>query len=365
MFLEKLLNAPIIYSFRDLVLLPGLSVVEPDKINLSTRFSKNVKINIPFASSPMDTVTGPELAIALAQEGGIGIIHRNCSCEDQVSMVKKVKEVDVKSEVAAVDEDGKLVVGGAVSPFDVKRAKALEKYVDVIVIDVAHAHNENVIRATKKIINEVAVDVVVGNIGTYEAAEEYLTKVENIAGFRVGIGGGSICITSSVTKVFASAAFATANVAQAVYDYKADIPIISDGGIRTPGDVAVALALGASCVMMGNIFAGCKESPGKLVILGGNLYKEYYGMASAKAKAKRMAIDRYSSKKIIEGVEGLVPYRGSVKDVIREFVEGLKAAMGYAGARNIEELWTKAKVGIVTPLAVKEAAPHDLLVNIW
>ncbi len=146
-------------------------------------------------------------------------------------------------------------------------------------------------------------------------------------------------------------------------DYGADIPIIADGGIRNPGDVALALAMGASCVMMGNIFAGCSESPGRLVALEGRYYKEYYGMGSARARKKRFVQDRYSqpSKSISEGVEGWVPYRGPVSEIILEFIGGLKAAMGYVGSENITELWEKARLALVTSQGSQEMSPHDII----
>ncbi len=477
MFRTKLKNASIAITFNDLVLLPGFTRSEPNEIDLTTYFSKNIKLKIPFSSAPMDTVTGSELAIALALQGGIGILHRNCSAENEVEMAKKVKRagsyiirdvltispnqtieeaitlmtrhnihglpvvdkdkmligiitwrdvrftardqfvknvmtprekiisandgitvekakrilqehrieklpiVDSNGRLLGLityrdlrmqekypnsirDEEGRLRVGAAISPFDLRRAKMLEPFVDVLVIDVAHAHNANVISAVKRIIEEVSVDVVVGNIGTYEAAEYYITKIDDVAGFRVGLGSGSICTTTVITRAFAPTLFATVNVADAVNDYKVRLPVIADGGIRTPGDIALALALGASAVMMGNIFAGCKESLSKLVSIGGVFYKEYYGMGSARAKAKRAALDRYSipSKDIVEGVEGLVPYRGGVEDVVREFVAGLKAAMGYAGANNIRDMWEKARVAFVTPLGLNESKPHDIII---
>ena len=179
----------------------------------------------------------------------------------------------------------------------------------------------------------------------------------------MGIGSGSICSTSVVTRAGAPTLYATSRVADAVRQYDVDIPVIADGGMRNPGDVAVALAVGASCAMMGNVFAGCRESPGRLVAMEGRYYKEYYGMGSTRARKKRFAQDRYSqpSKDVSEGVEGWVPYRGPVEDILSEFTGGLKAAMGYVGASTIPEIWQKAKLALITESGAKEAAPHDIM----
>ncbi|MEM4649656.1 MAG: IMP dehydrogenase, partial [Candidatus Bathyarchaeia archaeon] len=263
---------------------------------------------------------------------------------------------------ASRDEEGKLLCGAATSPFDYERAEKLDKIVDIIVIDVAHFHNSKVFSATKKILSNVSADVVVGNIGTYKAAEDVITKLDKVAGLRVGIGSGSICTTTEVTKAGAPTLYATAQVAEAVKDYNAKIPIIADGGIRSGGDAALALALGASSVMIGNLFARCKESPGTLVAIGGRYYKQYRGMGSPSAMAKRFSIDRYSgAKELAEGVEGWVPYKGEVETLVQELKVSLQAAMGYAGAKNIPELWEKAKLAALTSLGAQEASPHDVL----
>ncbi|MHA1506495.1 MAG: IMP dehydrogenase [Candidatus Asgardarchaeia archaeon] len=475
-FTKKIEEASYALTFNDLILLPGWIEVEPNEISIKTKITPNIPLNIPFVSAPMDTVTEDAMAIALAREGGVGFIHRNCTIEEQVEMAKKVKraesliirdvitispdrtvkdarklmelhnihglpvvtgdniiegivtwrdiryaedilyvkevmtgkedlitaregisvedakkimhehrieklpivdeggkliglitikdlELKGKYPNAARDEDGRLLCGAAVSPFDIERAKKLDKYVDIIVTDVAHFHNKNVFEAAKKMSKEISSDFIVGNIGTYEAALDCLTKIEGVGGLRVGIGSGSICKTAIVARAAAPTVYATASTADAIRELGADIPIIADGGIRNPGDAAIALALGASCVMMGNIFAGCKESPGRLIAIEGRYYKEYYGMGSYRARKKRYALDRYSrpSKEIEEGVEGWVPYRGLVSDVVKEFVAGLKAAMGYAGAKDIRELWKKAKLALVTPAGMQELNPHDLL----
>mgnify|MGYP000689847235 CR=1 FL=1 len=471
-FREKLSKADVALTFRDVVILPGFTEVEPNEVNVATKATRNYRLNIPLISSPMDTVTESEMAISLARQGGLGVLHRNCTIKEQVEMAKKVKKAesfiirdvvtispknsvseaimlmekyhisglpvvdgeklvgivtgrdvrftDPKLKIKDVmtrdvitapesisieeakellqkhrieklpvvdssgrlkglitvkdimlrgrfpnavrDEDGRLLCAAAVSPFDLERAKALDEYVDIIVIDVAHFHNKRCFKATKKLLKVVSADVVVGNIGTYEAAEDIITKLDDIAGLRVGIGSGSICTTMEVVKAGSPTLYATAQVADAVAEYGADMPIIADGGIRNPGDVAVALAVGASAVMMGNVFAGCKESPGELVAIGGRYYKRYRGMASPSARAKRYAIDRYQiAKGIVEGVEGWVPYRGDVASVVEEFINGLKAAMGYAGARNIEELREKARLVLLTDAGSKEAKPHSIL----
>ena len=472
-FTDRILKAPVAFTFRDLILLPGLSKVEPGEIDVRTRVSTSHQLNIPFVSSPMDTVTEAEMAIALARQGGLGVLHRNCTIEEEVEMAKRVKraesfiikdvitvkpdqtvgeaiEVMRKHDISGLpvvddgdrlvgivtardvrfadmglrvadvmtgveqlvtvgeditiedakrilqehrieklpvvdeqgrlkglitvkdimlrdkfpnavrDEEGRLLCAAAISPFDLERAVKLDKWVDILVIDVAHFHNRNCFEATKRILKNVGADVVVGNIGTYQAAEDTITELDGIAGFRVGIGSGSICITMEFLKAGSPTLFATAQVADAVADYGADLPIIADGGVRSPGDAALALALGASCVMMGNVFAGCREAPGEMVAIGGRYFKRYRGMASPSARARRHAVDRYHTKGVTEGVEGLVPYRGDVASVVAEFVEGLKAAMGYAGARNIRELWENARLAMLTEVGVKEAGPHSI-----
>jgi IMP dehydrogenase len=284
---------------------------------------------------------------------------------NRVTGLITMKDITLKGTYpdAVRDEMGRLICAAAISPFDLDRAKALDEYVDIIFTDVAHFHNRNCFEATMKVMSEVSAEVVVGNIGTYEAAEDCLTKLDGVAGLRVGIGSGSICSTSIVTRAGSPTLYAVSQVADAVKEYGSDASIIADGGIRNPGDIAVALAVGASCAMMGNVFAGTSESPGRLVALEGRYYKEYYGMGSAAARQKRYAQDRYSqpSKTINEGVEGWVPYRGGASEIVSEFVGGLKAAMGYVGARTIPEMWEKAKLALVTERGAQEISPHDIL----
>lgn len=460
-------------TFQDVILLPGLAEVEPSQVDIKTKVSRNHALNIPSVSSPMDTVTESEMAIALAREGGLGVLHRNCTIEEQIEMAKKVKRAEAvvikdvitvaptqsvaeamelmkkhnvsglpvveggklvgiltgrdvrfadlnlkveslmtkkvitaredidlekakeilhqnrieklpivdahgslkglitfkdislrgKYPNAVRDEEGQLLCAAAVSPFDLKRAKELDKYVDLIVIDVAHFHNVRIFEATKKILSEVKADVIVGNLGTYEAAGDAVTKLEGIAGLRVGVGSGSICVTTEVMRTGAPTLYAVAKVADALKDHGADLPIIADGGIRSAGDIAIALAAGASAVMAGNLFARCKEAPGTLMAIGGRYYKQYRGMGSPSAMAKRYSLDRYSmpAKGIAEGVEGWVPYKGEASAVVRELAAGLRASMGYAGAKNIHELWEKARFAMVTAAGAEETRPHDIL----
>ncbi len=473
-FRDKFRDAEHALTFNDVLLLPGWTTVEPSEVDVRTHVTRNVMLNVPFVSSPMDTVTESDMAIALARQGGLGVLHRNCSIEEEVEMARRVKraesliirdvitvtpettvedllrmmeqhrihgfpvveddnrlvgivtwrdvrladpqlkvrDVMTKDVITATeditleeakrilhrhrieklpivdgegrvrglitmrditlkgtypnavrDDQGRLICAAAISPFDLRRAKALDKYVDILVVDVAHFHNKNCFDATRRLLKEVSAEVIVGNIGTYEAAEDCITKLDGVAGLRVGIGSGSICTASIVTRAGSPTLYAVAQAADAVRDYGADIPVMADGGIRNPGDVAVALAVGASCVMMGNVFAGCTESPGRLIALEGRYYKEYYGMGSAAARKKRYALDRYSqpSKTITEGVEGWVPYRGPVSEIVAEFVGGLKAAMGYVGARTIPEMWEKARLALVTERGADELKPHDIL----
>ncbi|MGW8179767.1 MAG: IMP dehydrogenase, partial [bacterium] len=179
--------------------------------------------------------------------------------EGKVQGLITMKDITLKGKFqeAVRDEEGRLLCAAAVSPFDLPRAKAIDKYVDIIVLDVSHFHNKNCFEATKEILKEVEADVVVGNIGTYQAAEDIITQLDGVAGLRVGIGSGSICSTSVVTRAGAPTMFATSQVADAVKTYGVNIPVIADGGMRNPGDVAVAMAVGASAAMMGNVFAGC------------------------------------------------------------------------------------------------------------
>ncbi len=267
--------------------------------------------------------------------------------------------------VPVLDEAGRLRVGAAISPFDIARAKALDEAgVDVLVVDVAHAHNVNVISGVARIAREVSAEVIVGNLGTRESVLDFLSKVERISGLRVGIASGSICSTAEVTGAFMPTLTAVMEARSALEELglHGKIPIIADGGFRNAGDIAKAIVAGASVAMSGRIFAGVEETPGVKVRIGSRVYKQYRGMGSRGSMERRYALDRYSrpSKGIEEGVEGLVPYEGSVVEVLVDIIAGLKAALGYAGAHSIESAW-KARLARVTSAGVREARPHDIM----
>lgn len=359
-FVWKLKNAQDVFTFRDFILLPGRSEVEPRDIDISTRLTKRIVLSAPFVSSPMDTVTEWKMAVALARIGGAGVVHRNLSVEDQVDQVRRVKAAKISS--GSLDDHGKPLCGAAISPLDPERCKALDRVADFLVSDVAHFHNSNVLSAMRKVLPELGREVVVGNIGTRRAVLDIASELPHVEGFRVGIGSGSVCITSEVTRVGAPTLFAVAEVATAVDELKLDIPVIADGGIRGPGNAALALATGASSVMLGSLLAGCDESPGKTLSKGGKKVKIYRGMASSAARQVRFALDRYSlpAKGLEEGVEAFVPYAGGATDVLTSLANGLRASFGYAGARGIQDLWRVASFGLVTQAGSSELGVHSL-----
>ena len=362
-FLGKLEKAEEVFTFRDFILLPGRSLAEPADIDISTKLTKNIRLKIPVVSSPMDTVTEWRLALEMARLGGAGAIHRNMSVEDQVEQVRKVK--GSKAEVLSEDEKGRPLVGASVSPLDSARCRALDRVADFLVADVAHFHNSKVMEAARRVLPELSADFIAGNVGTSAAASEIVDELPRVEGFRAGIGSGSICITSEVTRVGAPTLFAVAGVASGLREKRAEVPVTADGGIRGPGDAALALAAGASAVMLGSMLAGTEEAPSRVVVRNGRRYKTHRGMASAAARKVRFALDRYSvpAKGLDEGVESYVPFVGSLEAAMRYFENGLRAAMGYAGARSISEMWEKAKFGSVSQLGGAELGAHSLEVK--
>lgn len=352
-FVNKYKDAVLAFNFDDFILLPGFAKMEPRDVRLGTRFSKNIKMNIPIVSAPMDTVTEAPMAIALARNGGIGVIHRNCSIEEELEMVKAVKDEQYSKETyknALVDDQERLRVVAGTSPFDIERAKQLSKYADALLIDVAHFHNSNVIEGTKKISNETGAEIVIGSFGTKEGVLDCVRKIDNAGALRVGIGGGSICTTTDVTRAGSPALFAVAQAADALEEIGSDIPIIADGGIKNAGDIMLATVFGASSAMLGYALAGCTESPSKVRMIKERQYKLYRGMGSHAARAKRAALDRYGNvgnKSLAEGVEMMIPYTGEVDDVVGDMLAGIRASIGYAGAEDMESMKRIARVARV------------------
>jgi IMP dehydrogenase len=465
-------------TFDDVLLLPAKSGIVPSQAETSTQLTNNIRINIPIVSAAMDTVTEAALAIALAQEGGVGVIHKNLSVEAQQREVAKVKrsehgvildpvtlspgepvrraqelmkeqnvsgipivdgkklvgiltrrdlkflkDYDVKISsvmvknnlvtgpagttleqakeilqenkveklllanadgelaglitmrdidrvqqypIAARDKRGRLRVGAAVSVHDYERIEALiAADVDIIVVDTAHGHSQNVIDTLKKIKAEYDIDVIAGNIATAKAAKDLIEAGANA--IKVGIGPGAICTTRVISGVGVPQVSAIMNCAEVAEPQ--NIPVIADGGIRQSGDISKAIAAGASSVMVGSLFAGLKESPGQLVIYKGRQFKEYRGMGSLGAMVKGSA-ERYGQKSstetqklVPEGVEGRVPYRGTLDAFVYQLVGGLRAGMGYCGARNIDELRKKARFVRTSAASVAESHPHDIQIT--
>jgi IMP dehydrogenase len=245
---------------------------------------------------------------------------------------------------------------------DPERCKALDRVADFLVSDVAHFHNSKILKAASTVLPNLSVDFIAGNVGMKESVSNIMDELPRVEGFWAGIGSGSICITSEVTRVGAPTLFAVAEVANGVAERKANIPVIADGGIRGPGDAALAFAAGASCAMLGSMLAGTEEAPSKVVVRDGKKFKIHRGMASAAARKVRFAVDRYSvpAKGLDEGVEAYVPLVGKAADVMMTMENGLRAALGYAGATSIESLWEVGKFGLVTPTGARELGAHSL-----
>ncbi len=363
----KLENIKLGLTYDDLLLIPQESSVVPNEVKLETCLTKKIKLNIPLLSAAMDTVSEHEMAIALARLGGISIIHKNLNIEKQANEVKLVKEASYEGYPnAALDENGKLLVGAAIGANDeaVERAsKLLEAGANVLVLDSAHGHSKNVIETTKKIKKSFAnVQLIVGNIVTKEAAKDLIEAGADAV--KVGIGPGSIC----TTRIVAGVGYPQASAVDEVVSYCKDkgVCVIADGGIKYSGDIVKALALGADTVMLGSMLAGTLEAPGEIIEKDGKKYKSYVGMGSLVAM-KRGSADRYFQSKetkqeklVPEGIEGVVLYKGSVENVVYQLLGGLRSGMGYCGSKNIAELKEKARFIRTTSNGLKENHPHDV-----
>ena len=341
-------------TFDDVTLAPKYSEILPSQVDTSIKITNNLKLKVPLLSSAMDTITESKMAIAVAKAGGLGIIHRNLNIKEQILEIKKVKKK-------------KLLVGAAVGAGanEFKRAEEiLKEKIDMIVVDTAHAHTKKVseiIKFIKKKKNKKTA-LCAGNIATPEAAK-FLLKL-GVDVIKVGIGPGSICTTRLVAGIGVPQLSAILSVRNGIKNR--NVKIISDGGIKYSGDLAKAFAAGADAVMIGSLFAGTDETPGKLIKRNGKLFKSFRGMGSVGAMNKGSA-DRYfqskqkdSSKYVPEGVEGFAKYKGDVGSIIYKLIGGLKSSMGYLGSKNILKLRNKPNFVKITKAGFYESMVHNV-----
>ena len=355
---EKVLMLGLTYD--DVLLLPDASDVVPSEVDTKTQLTRNISLDIPLVSSAMDTVTESPMAIAMAKAGGIGIIHRNLSIDEQVTHVKLVKGAG-------------LIVGAAVGVGDdgFARAEALiDAGVDVVVVDTAHGHHRAVLEAIEKIKNSYSEqEVIGGNVATRAGAQALINAGADAV--KVGVGPGSICTTRVVAGVGVPQVTAIMEAAKACR--KSDVPLIADGGLQYSGDIAKAIVSGADSVMLGSLLAGCDESPGELIEIQGKKFKTYRGMGSLGAMQSRgekrsYSKDRYmqddvlsEDKLVPEGIEGKVAYKGALATVAHQLVGGLRSGMGYAGVATIDELKRNGRLVQITFAGLQESHPHDVV----
>ncbi|MEU8697345.1 MULTISPECIES: IMP dehydrogenase [unclassified Streptomyces] len=475
-------------TYDDVLLLPGASDVLPNAVDTSSLISRNVRVNIPLLSAAMDKVTEARMAIAMARQGGVGVLHRNLSIEDQVNQVDLVKrsesgmvtdpitvspdatlgeadalcakfrisgvpvtdpagkllgivtnrdmafESDRSRQVrevmtpmplvtgrvgisgvdamellrrhkieklplvdesgilkglitvkdfkkaeqypnAAKDAEGRLLVGAAVgaSPEALDRAQALAGAgVDFLIVDTSHGHNSNALNWMAKIKSAVNVDVIGGNVATRDGAQALIDA--GVDGVKVGVGPGSICTTRVVAGI--GVPQVTAIYEAALAARAAGVPVIGDGGLQYSGDIGKALVAGADAVMLGSLLAGCEESPGELLFINGKQFKSYRGMGSlgamqSRGQGRSYSKDRYfqaevssDDKLVPEGIEGQVPYRGPLGNVLHQLVGGLRQTMGYVGAASVDEMESKGRFVRITSAGLKESHPHDIQMTV-
>ena len=357
-------------TFDDVLLIPAESHVLPNEVKLDTKLASNLQLHIPLISAGMDTVTDGNMAIAMAENGGLGVIHKNLSIEAQVDEVKKAKgkTVDPNLPHPAVDNQGRLLAAAAVGVTSdtFERAESLlEAGADAIVIDTAHGHSAGVLRKIKEIREHFPnATLIAGNVATGEGTAALFDAGVDVV--KVGIGPGSICTTRIVAGVGVpqiTAIYDAASVAQ-----KYGKKIIADGGIKYSGDVVKALAAGGNAVMLGSMFSGTTEAPGTVFTNEGKQFKSYRGMGSVGAMSQQHgSSDRYfqggvneANKLVPEGVEALVPYKGDVSNIIYQIDGGLRAGMGYVGASTIEELIENSQFVQITNAGLRESHPHDV-----
>lgn len=357
-------------TFDDVLLIPAASDILPREVNTQTQLGSNLNLKIPILSAGMDTVTEAEMAITLAQLGGMGVIHKNMSIDQQVAEVKKVKEHASVAASSAVDANDYLLVAAAVGISDETFARTqalITAGVDAIVIDTAHGHSQGVLTKIAEIHQKFPQQTLIaGNVATAAGARALFEAGVDVV--KVGIGPGSICTTRVVAGVGVPQITAIFDAAQVAQEYGKQI--IADGGIKYAGDVVKALAAGGNAVMLGSMLAGTKEAPGEVFTdESGNKYKSYRGMGSI-AAMKEGSSDRYfqskvhETKKLVpEGIEGKLPYKGDVGDVIYQIIGGLRSGMGYVGAHTVNDLIANAQFMQITNAGLIESHPHDITIT--
>jgi IMP dehydrogenase len=360
------LGSPLLgLTFDDVLLIPQYSDILPGDASVASRFSRHISLQTPLVSAAMDTVTEDAMAIAMALEGGIGVIHRNQAFELQAEQVAAVKVAPVPADasLATVDSRGHLRVAAAVGvgQDSVARAEALvQAGVDALVVDTAHGHTRNVIDALRRYraSYDDRIDIVAGNVATAEGTAALIEAGAD--GVKVGIGPGSICTTRIVAGVGVPQLTAIQMAASVAAD--ADVPIIADGGIRYSGDIVKALAAGADSVMLGRLLAVAEEAPGESERIGGRVVKEYRGMGSLGAMSA--GSDRYPQidrrKLVPEGVEAKISVEGPLSGILYQLIGGTKAGMTYCGAASIADLRVKARFVQATASGQIESHPHDI-----
>ena len=357
-------------TFDDVLLIPAASDVLPREVNTSTQLGSNLNLKIPVLSAGMDTVTEAPMAIALAQLGGLGVIHKNMSIAAQVEQVSQVKQRASLASKSAVDADDHLLVAAAVGINDdtFTRTQALiDAGVDAIVIDTAHGHSQGVLTKIAEIrATYPQQTIIAGNVATASGTKALFDAGVDVV--KVGIGPGSICTTRVIAGVGVPQITAVFDAAAVAQDYGKQI--IADGGIKYCGDIVKALAAGGNAVMLGNMLAGTTQAPGEVLTdEKGNQFKAYRGMGSV-AAMKDGSSDRYfqskvhEAKKLVpEGIEGKLPYKGDVEDIIYQIVGSLRSGMGYVGAHTINDLINQAQFIQITNAGLTESHPHDITIT--
>ena len=352
--MDNLNNLKTGLTFDDVLLLPGFADFKREEVDLSTKLTNGISLTLPIISSPMDTVTEKAMAVSMAKNGGLGIIHRNLSPHVEAEMVDGVKKANRDFLVGAA-----LGVG---IDFKERLASLIRAKTDILVVDSGHGATKYVVAAIREIKKTTTIPVMAGNIATYEGAKLLIEAGVDI--LRVGMGPGSICTTRIVTGMGVPQLTAVAEAVRAVKG--TNVSVIADGGIRQIGDIAKALAVGADAVMLGSLLAGFDQSPGEVTAVEGRKFKQYRGMGSI-AAMKKGGAERYGQRKdtdekklVAEGVESLVKYKGDVNDFLYQVRGGLRSSFYYLGGKNLKTFKKKARFVKITESSLRESHPHTV-----